>query len=71
MIRYQAGDEAAFEEIYGRYSKKIYGFIMRRLANPDTSADLFQETFLRLHRGEVFTGWKCLSNRGFIRLPTL
>jgi len=51
MIRYQAGDEAAFEEIYGRYSKKIYGFIMRRLANPDTSAELFQETFLRLHRG--------------------
>jgi RNA polymerase sigma-70 factor (ECF subfamily) len=51
MIRYQRGDEAAFEEIYGRYSKKIYGFIMRRLTNPDTSAELFQETFLRLHRG--------------------
>jgi RNA polymerase sigma-70 factor (ECF subfamily) len=51
MIRYQAGDESAFEEIYGRYSKKIYGFLMRRLTNPDTSAELFQETFLRLHRG--------------------
>ncbi len=51
MTRYQGGDEVAFEEIYGRYSKKIYGFIMRRLTNPDTSAELFQETFLRLHRG--------------------
>ena len=51
MIRYQGGDETAFEEIYGRYSKKIYGFIMRRLTNADTSAELFQETFLRLHRG--------------------
>ena len=51
MFRYQRGDEAAFEEIYSRYSKKIYGFIMRRLTNPDTSAELFQETFLRLHRG--------------------
>ena len=51
MIRYQGGDETAFEEIYGRYSQKIYGFIMRRLTNPDTSAELFQETFLRLHRG--------------------
>jgi RNA polymerase sigma-70 factor (ECF subfamily) len=51
MIRYQAGDEAAFEEIYSRYSKKIYGFLMHRLTNPDTSAELFQETFLRLHRG--------------------
>lgn len=51
MIRYQGGDETAFEEIYGRYNKKIYGFIMRRLTNPDTSAELFQETFLRFHRG--------------------
>jgi RNA polymerase sigma-70 factor (ECF subfamily) len=51
MIRYQAGDEAAFEEIYSRYSKKIYGFLMHRLTNPDISAELFQETFLRLHRG--------------------
>jgi hypothetical protein len=45
MMRYQAGDEAAFEEIYSRYSKKIYGFLMHRLTNPDTSAELFQETF--------------------------
>jgi len=51
MRRYQTGDETAFEEIYARYSKKIYGFLMRRLANPETSAELFQETFLRLHRG--------------------
>jgi len=53
MIRYQAGEEAAFEELYARYGKKIYGFLMRRLTNPETSADLFQETFLRLHRGRA------------------
>lgn len=53
MIRYQAGEETAFEELYARYSKKIYGFLMRRLTNPETSADLFQETFLRLHRGRA------------------
>ena len=53
MTQYQAGVETAFEEIYGRYNKKIYGFIMRRLNNPDTSAELFQETFLRLHRGRA------------------
>ena len=51
MIRYQAGEEAAFEEIYARYGKKIYGFLMRRLRQPDDCAELFQETFLRLHRG--------------------
>ena len=51
MIRYQAGDETAFEEVYATYSKKIYGFLMRRLTDPETSAEHFQETFLRLHRG--------------------
>ena len=53
MKRYQSGDEAAFEEIYSRYGKKIYGFLMRRLGQPDDCAELFQETFLRLHKGRA------------------
>lgn len=51
MDRYQSGEETAFEEIYNRYAKKIYGFLMRKLGHPDECAELFQETFLRLHRG--------------------
>lgn len=51
MERYQSGDEAAFEEIYARYGKKIYGYLMRRLGHPDDCVELFQETFLRLHKG--------------------
>src|SRR3989338_3554137 len=50
MARYQSGDEAAFEEIYSRYAKRIYGFLLRRLGHPDDCAELFQETFLRVHR---------------------
>ena len=52
MIRYQHGDEGAFEEVYARHGKKIYGFLIRRFGQPDDCADLFQETFLRLHRGK-------------------
>ena len=51
MARYQEGDEAAFEEIYARYGRKIYGFLVRRLGQADDCAELFQETFLRLHKG--------------------
>ncbi|MBI4522705.1 MAG: sigma-70 family RNA polymerase sigma factor [Deltaproteobacteria bacterium] len=51
MARYQKGEEAGFEEIYARYSKKIYQFLLRRSGNPDASAELFQETFLRVHKG--------------------
>src|SRR3989338_5805032 len=50
MARYQSGDEAAFEEIYSRYAKRIYGFLLRRLGHPDDCAELFQETFLRVHK---------------------
>ena len=50
MKRYQSGDKAAFEEIYSRYGKKIYGFLIRRLGQPDDCAELFQETFLRVHK---------------------
>ena len=51
MKRYQDGDEASFEEIYSRYGKKIYGFLIRRVGQADDCAELFQETFLRLHKG--------------------
>ena len=51
MKRYQSGDEAAFEEIYSRYGRKIYGFLMRRLGQTDDCAEIFQDTFLRLHKG--------------------
>jgi len=51
MARYQGGAEAAFEEIYARYGRKIYGFLVRRLGQADDCAELFQETFLRLHKG--------------------
>lgn len=51
MARYQQGDEAAFEEIYARYGRKIYGFLVRRLGQAEDCAEVFQETFLRLHKG--------------------
>lgn len=53
MVRYQNGEESGFEEIYARYSKKIYQFLLRRLGNPDACAELFQETFLRVHKGRA------------------
>lgn len=53
MARYQNAEAAAFAEIYARYARKIYGFLARRLGNPEDCADIFQETFLRLHRART------------------
>jgi RNA polymerase sigma-70 factor (ECF subfamily) len=50
MALYQQGNLAAFNLLYSRYEKRIYNYLLRHLGNPERSDDLFQETFLRLHR---------------------
>lgn len=43
----QAGDKAAFEELYRLHSSKIYGLCLRMCANPAKAEDLTQEAFVR------------------------
>jgi len=50
MSQYQNGDMNAFNLLYLRYEKKIYNYFLRYLSNPERSAELFQEAFLKLHR---------------------
>ena len=50
MLEFQGGSRAAFEELFARYRKKLYGFFGRRLNNPERAEDLTQETFLAVIR---------------------
>src|SRR5438034_5736019 len=50
MLEFQAGSRAAFEELFARYHKPLYGFFARRLNNPGRAEDLAQETFLAVIR---------------------
>ena len=50
MLEFQAGSRAAFEELFARYHKPLYGFFRRRLNNPERAEDLAQETFLAVIR---------------------
>jgi len=57
-------DEAAFDEIVGRYSDRIYGFALRITRNTDDAEEVLQEVFLTLtkkldtFRGESkFSSW--------------
>jgi RNA polymerase sigma-70 factor (ECF subfamily) len=58
MERYAAGDDAAFEEVYDALAGRLYTYIRRHLSDPQSSDDLLQETFLRMHkaRGTFVTG---------------
>ena len=50
MLEFQCGSRSAFEELFARYHKPLYGFFGRRLNNPDRAEDLTQETFLAVIR---------------------
>jgi RNA polymerase sigma factor (sigma-70 family) len=50
MAAYQAGNQAAFAELFERHSGSVYGFLARRLPEENLAEDLYQEAFLRLHR---------------------
>jgi RNA polymerase sigma-70 factor (ECF subfamily) len=51
MLEFQGGSRAAFEELFARYRKPLYGLFARRLNNPERAEDLAQETFLVVIRG--------------------
>lgn len=50
MAAYQAGNQAAFTELYERHGGSVYGFLARRVPNRALADDLYQEVFLRVHR---------------------
>ena len=53
MAAYQAGSEQAFRTLHDRHAASVYGFLLRRVADPATADDLYQEVFLRLHRARA------------------
>lgn len=61
----QMGDPAAFEALLRQYERPLYGYIYRLMAgNPDDTADLLQETFIKVYRalpclpvGANFPAW--------------
>jgi RNA polymerase sigma factor (sigma-70 family) len=41
---------AAYQQLYARHQARVYGFLVRRVRDPELAADLFQETFLSVYR---------------------
>ncbi len=50
MVRYQAGEMAAFDEIYARVTPPVRRFLASRVRDASRVDDLAQETFLQMHR---------------------
>ena len=45
MIRYAAGDTAAFERLFARHEGPVYRFLLRSVRIPALADDLLQETW--------------------------
>lgn len=50
MLAYQLGDEFAFIELYNRHSRRVFGFLKLKLRDETTAHDVFQSTFMKLHK---------------------
>lgn len=48
IFSYIQGEGKAFEELLGRYLPLVYGFARKYTGNPDTAADIAQETFVKV-----------------------
>ena len=49
----QAGDPSAYEALFERYHARIHSYLVRKTRSPQTAADLYQETFLRVYRARA------------------
>ena len=50
IVRWQAGDETAFEELIRLHESRVYRLLFRMMGSKEDAEDLTQETFLSLHR---------------------
>ncbi len=50
MLAYQKGDVRAFEVLFSRYQREIYGYLYRNLAADQNKDEAFQEVFYRVIR---------------------
>ena len=50
LARHLDGDLRAFPELVDRFGGQVYGYLRRSGMSPATADDLFQETFMRVHR---------------------
>jgi RNA polymerase sigma-70 factor (ECF subfamily) len=53
MQRYAQGEDAVFQELYTLMASRLYRFCLRLSGRKQDADDVFQETFLRLHRARA------------------
>jgi RNA polymerase sigma-70 factor (ECF subfamily) len=50
LAQYTQGDQRAFADLATRYQHELFAFLFRFVSDAATAEDLFQETFVQVHR---------------------
>ena len=50
LVSYGTGDQRAFAELIRRYQQELFAFLARFVSDSAAADDLFQETFIQVHR---------------------
>jgi RNA polymerase sigma-70 factor (ECF subfamily) len=50
ILRCQAGDREAFDQLVGRYQRYVYNLVFQHLGRTDDLDDVSQEVFVRIYR---------------------
>jgi RNA polymerase sigma-70 factor (ECF subfamily) len=53
MLQFQNGAREAFEELFQRYRRPLYGFFARRIRNAARAEELTQEVFLAVIKAQI------------------
>lgn len=53
MLAYQKGDYSAFEKLFNRYSPRVYGYLRKRVMEPELVEEIFQNIFLKFHESRL------------------
>lgn len=53
LEQFRTGNEAAFEALFRRHQRAVYGWILRIIRDPGAAEDLTIETFFRIHRAHA------------------
>lgn len=53
MRAYARGEYDAFEKLYNRHAKTVYGFLVKKLSNRQMADEVFQMSFMQLHRSRA------------------
>lgn len=64
MLRFRAGDEAAFEALVEKFQGPVYNYVLRHVGNADDAEEIAQNVFVQIARGAAryqptarFTTW--------------